>query len=68
MPKPASPKSTKIKPQMDKKAVLHKRGPRDPRQVTIKVWLDNDVIDKFQATGPGWHGRINEVLRKARVG
>lgn len=32
-------------------------------QVTLR--LDNDVIDRFKAAGPGWQSRINEALRKA---
>jgi uncharacterized protein (DUF4415 family) len=31
----------------------------------ISLRLDPDVVDKFRSTGPGWQGRINEVLRKA---
>jgi uncharacterized protein (DUF4415 family) len=33
------------------------------RQVTLR--LDSDVLQGFRETGPGWQGRINEVLRKA---
>ena len=33
----------------------------------ISIRLDPDVIAKFKATGPGWQGRINEALRRARV-
>jgi uncharacterized protein (DUF4415 family) len=49
-----------------------KRGERGPQktptkqQVTLR--LDRDVIDRFRATGAGWQGRINEALRKAKVG
>ena len=32
-------------------------------QVTLR--LDNDVLDRFRATGPGWQSRINEALRRA---
>ncbi len=46
---------------------LTKRGrPRleEPKkQVTLR--LDQVVIDRFRQSGPGWQGRINEVLRKA---
>lgn len=28
------------------------------------IRLDQDVVAKFKATGPGWQSRINEVLRK----
>jgi uncharacterized protein (DUF4415 family) len=52
----------------ENKALLQKRKQREPSQVTIKLWLDDDVLDKFRATGPGWQSRINEALRKARVG
>jgi uncharacterized protein (DUF4415 family) len=52
-------------------AILTKRGPgeRGPQiapvkqQVTLR--LDQDVLNTFRATGAGWQGRINEVLRKA---
>jgi uncharacterized protein (DUF4415 family) len=27
--------------------------------------VDADVLDAFKATGPGWHTRINAVLRDA---
>jgi uncharacterized protein (DUF4415 family) len=52
--------------------LVRKRGERGPQktptkqQVTLR--LDRDVLDRFRATGPGWQGRINNVLRKARVG
>lgn len=36
---------------------------RAKQQVTLR--LDPDVIEKFREGGPGWQGRINEVLRKA---
>ncbi len=32
-------------------------------QVTLR--LDQDVLEHFQSTGPGWQDRINDVLRKA---
>jgi uncharacterized protein (DUF4415 family) len=34
----------------------------------ISIRLDPDVIAKFKATGKGWQGRINEVLKRAKVG
>lgn len=30
--------------------------------------LDRDVVEKFRKTGPGWQGRINEILRQAKIG
>jgi uncharacterized protein (DUF4415 family) len=36
----------------------------DPkRQVTLRI--DQAVIDRFKANGPGWQRRINEALRRA---
>lgn len=33
----------------------------------INIRLDQDVIDKFKATGPGWQTRINDALKAAKV-
>ena len=32
-------------------------------QVTLR--LDQDVLEYFQGSGPGWQDRINDALRKA---
>ena len=32
---------------------------------TVSLRLDRDVLDHFQAEGPGWQDRINAALRKA---
>jgi uncharacterized protein (DUF4415 family) len=32
-------------------------------QVTLRI--DQDVLEYFQGTGPGWQDRINDALRKA---
>lgn len=49
---------------------FHRRRGR-PRvanpKTQVSLRLDADVLEKFRATGPGWQGRINEALRKARV-
>lgn len=37
---------------------------RSPK-VPISIRLDQDVVAKFKATGPGWQSRINDVLRKS---
>ncbi len=44
------------------------RPPLDSPKQAISIRLDSDVIDKFKATGAGWQGRINDVLKKAKVG
>jgi uncharacterized protein (DUF4415 family) len=30
----------------------------------VSLRLDRDVLDHFQADGPGWQDRINEALKK----
>jgi uncharacterized protein (DUF4415 family) len=37
--------------------------PLAKEQVTLRI--DRDVLDYFQADGPGWQDRINAALRKA---
>ena len=33
------------------------------QQITLRI--DQDVLEHFQAGGPGWQDRINDALRKA---
>jgi uncharacterized protein (DUF4415 family) len=49
-----------------KQAELPKAAPSVPgakEQVSLRI--DRDVLDFFQADGPGWQERINAALRKA---
>jgi uncharacterized protein (DUF4415 family) len=32
---------------------------------TVSLRIDRDVLEVFQADGPGWQDRINAALRKA---
>jgi uncharacterized protein (DUF4415 family) len=32
---------------------------------TVTLRIDSDVLEHFQADGPGWQDRINAALRKA---
>lgn len=32
---------------------------------TVSLRLDRDLLERFQADGPGWQDRINAALRKA---
>ena len=55
-------------------AHLSKRGPgqrgaqKSPTKQQVTLRLDKDVVERFRATGAGWQVRINDALRKARVG
>jgi uncharacterized protein (DUF4415 family) len=43
---------------------LRKRGPQKaPRKVPISIRLSADVAEGLRATGNGWQGRADEVLR-----
>ncbi len=36
-------------------------SPKEP----ISIRIDAEVLERFRASGPGWQGRINAILRKA---
>jgi hypothetical protein len=38
---------------------------RLPLKKAIKLRIDEDIIAKFRATGPGWQTRMNHALRVA---
>lgn len=41
------------------------RPPLARPKKAVSLRLDQDVIDKFKASGPGWQSRINEVLKRS---
>ena len=47
-------------------ATLVRRGrpPLANRKRLVSLRLDPEVVEKLQATGPGWQTRANAVLRK----
>jgi uncharacterized protein (DUF4415 family) len=48
---------------------LGKRGPQKaPRKVPISIRLSPDVAEGLRATGNGWQGRADEVLREWLAG
>ena len=47
---------------------MRQRGvQRLPTKQQVTLRLDQDVIARFRATGPGWQSRINAALRAAEV-
>jgi uncharacterized protein (DUF4415 family) len=40
------------------------RPPVEHPRKLVSIRLDQDVLDKFKATGKGWQSRINAELRK----
>lgn len=47
------------------KLVRRGRPPAEKPKKAISLRVDSDVLEKFKADGPGWQGRMNDVLRKA---
>lgn len=41
--------------------------PIGSNKTLVHIRLDNDVLEKFKATGTGWQTRMNEVLRKVSL-
>jgi uncharacterized protein (DUF4415 family) len=39
----------------------------DKPKKSVHLRLDQDVVDKFKATGPGWQTRINDALKAAKI-
>jgi uncharacterized protein (DUF4415 family) len=66
------PMAEVLPPELVKIILSRKRGERGPQkaptkqQVTLR--LDRDVLERFRSSGPGWQARINNALRKAKVG
>lgn len=42
------------------------RGSTTSTKSLVSLRLDNDVLERFKAGGPGWQSRINETLRSAK--
>jgi uncharacterized protein (DUF4415 family) len=57
--KRATTKVTEAPPKTPKTNAV----PGVKEQVTLRI--DQDVLEWFQGSGPGWQDRINEALRKA---
>jgi uncharacterized protein (DUF4415 family) len=45
------------------RVVRRGRPPLDAPKRLVSLRLDQDVIDRFRATGRGWQSRVNAVLR-----
>jgi uncharacterized protein (DUF4415 family) len=44
------------------------RPPKANPKVSVTLRLDQEVLDRFKATGQGWQTRINAALKKSKVG
>lgn len=41
------------------------RPPAEKTKRQVSLRIDDDIIERFKAGGPGWQSRINEALRKS---
>ena len=42
---------------------IGKRGPARTK-TPVSIRLDDDILEKLRASGPGWQSRVNEALRR----
>jgi uncharacterized protein (DUF4415 family) len=57
-------KAVTAKPPPGPEAPVQPQGlPPVREQVTLRI--DQDILERFRAAGPGWQDRINAALRKA---
>ncbi len=41
------------------------KGSTTSSKSLVSLRIDNDVLERFRASGPGWQRRVNDALRKA---
>jgi uncharacterized protein (DUF4415 family) len=54
-----------FKPAAPKLPEAHKTAAVPGTKETVSLRIDSDVLEYFQADGPGWQDRINAALRAA---
>jgi uncharacterized protein (DUF4415 family) len=40
------------------------RPAKPDAKISVTLRLDRDVVERFKASGPGWHTRVNAVLKE----
>jgi len=51
------------------KAFPRSRGPqKQPTKERITIRLDAELVETLRATGKGWQGRVNAILRREMLG
>ncbi|MFS8045075.1 BrnA antitoxin family protein [Rhizobium sp. BR 314] len=53
---------------IDKEIAKRGRPKADVTKTPVTIRLDQDIIDRYRATGRGWQSRMNDDLRKAISG
>jgi len=63
--KRARPAGEVLPRAMHEKLGIRRRGPQKaPVKRIVTIRLSPEVVDGFKAGGPGWQGRVDEVLRE----
>lgn len=50
---------------IDKEIAKRGRPKADITKTPVTIHLDQDIVDRYKATGKGWQSRMNDDLRKA---
>ena len=66
--RPASEVVPHIVERYQRTQKLKKELEKSGDQALVSVVLDKEVADHFQAIGPGWMERVNDILRRAAFG
>jgi uncharacterized protein (DUF4415 family) len=62
--KAARPASEVLPPELYSKLMHHRTVSPPARLVEVKLHVEQDVLEAFQAGGPGWQGRMSDALKK----
>ena len=53
-----------VAPKIVADYVRRRGSQKAPTKEMISLRLDQDVLERWRATGPGWQSRINDALRR----
>lgn len=53
-----------VVPEVVADYVRRRGSQKAPTKEMISLRLDQDVLERWRATGPGWQSRINDALRR----
>ena len=57
--------ASEVCPELVADYVRRRGSQKTPTKELISLRVDQDVLERWRATGPGWQSRINETLRRA---
>lgn len=57
--------AAEVVPELVAEAIRRRGMQKAPTKEMISLRLDQDVLERWRATGPGWQSRVNDVLRAA---